>query len=135
MDNSLLLLSKDTEQVPGQHQGTGNVALLVLDVANDGSTNKDQTGHGQDNLERRGALIVSGGNSGKDVDDKEDKDPGVVEREGQVQEDVLQDSLRDVVLLQAVVDVGDTAGGEQQRNQGEDGVTLGLIDSEEQRKC
>lgn len=73
---------------------------------------------------------MSGGDDGKDVDDKEDKDPGVVERERQVQEDGLQDSLRGVVLLQAVVDVGDTAGGEQQRNQGKDGVTLDLIGGE-----
>lgn len=51
VDNILILLSKDAEQVPGQHQRTGNIASLVLDITNDSCTNKDQASDGQDDLE------------------------------------------------------------------------------------
>lgn len=69
---------------------------------------------------------MDGREHGKDVNDHQDKDPAVVEREGQVQEDDIQEGVGGVVFLEAVVDKGHGARGKKQGDQREEGVASGL---------
>lgn len=50
----------------------------------------------------------------------------MVEGEGEGEEDDLEERVGGVVLLEAVVDVGDGTGGEEQGNHGQDSMAGGL---------
>lgn len=94
-----------------------DITLLVLDVSNDGRSDKGQTCDGEDDLEGRRAITADRRDDCKEIDDQEDKDPGVVKREGQVQEDDLQQSLGIILILEAIVDKRNCPSGEKQCKQ------------------
>lgn len=106
-----------------------NITLLVLDVANNGRANKAKTGNGKDGLEGRGALVIvfDGREDGKGVDDQEDKDPRVVEREGKVKEQGVEPVIGRVVLTEIGVNVRNSTGSEDQGDERKEGVARRLL--------
>jgi len=114
------LLGKDGEQAPGDGDGGGEVALGGGEgVSGGGAFEEEETDEdedfGPDSSEVVAGIYAKGGESGED---DEDGGPPVPEGEGEVDEDFIGRAGRDVVLLDEVVDVGDSRRNEEREDKG-----------------
>lgn len=107
-----------------------NITLLVLNVSDDSRCDKAQSRNRGNSRPERWTIFGNGCNSGDHVQNHQDKDPGMIEREGEVQEDHTQKRvvLGRILLLEAKVDMRYCTSGEEQWDQGPERVTLGLTE-------
>jgi len=126
MNDGVLLMSKDTKESDGNNQSTGNIAFiaLVLDITNSGTGQEHEAEDGQDGVESIWAILLSRSESSKGIQNSDEDNESVPQREGSMNEKTIPPGVGRIVLLQVVENKRHRGCSEEDGNEGQNQMSL-----------